>query len=489
MTNNTSVPAQRFMSSLLAEVIRRAPVVCTPATPIRSVLETMRQHGIGSVIVTDDSAHPVGIFTVQDVLNRIALSGHSLDQPVATVMTRDLATLPPEATAYEAVLMMAARGIHHIVVVDKGKLLGIVSERDLFSRLAVSPREVGNDIRHADRAASLRQSAADIRLLAHDLLEQGVGAAQVTQLLSSLNDLLTQRIIAIEAAQVPLTRLEFCWIAMGSEGRYEQTFNSDQDNGIIFTVPPDTSESAVRDKLLALAQRINQVLDECGFALCRGNIMAGNPQWCLSLGEWQERFADWIDKGDPVALLNASIFFDFRPLYGAYRLAEHLRDWLRAYAQDNSRFLLLMTQNALTNNPPLGLVRDFRLTTGGEHPHTLDLKVNGITPFVDAARIYALAAGVTHTNTTQRLRLAAPARRISEPRIGAWLEAFQFIQLLRLRLQLGQTRRGAPVHNMVDPDHLNAMERRVLMEAMRQARDLQSRLQNDFAPGSPAFGA
>jgi CBS domain-containing protein len=480
--------APPVVSSPLASLIHRAPESCPPDTPVRDVLERMRDLGIGSMIVTGADAAPVGIFTLQDVLTRVALAGPGLDLPVSRVMTAKVATLPASASGYEAALLMVRHGIHHVVIVEDGRLAGVVSERDLFSRLGTGLRQISNAMRRADNLQSYQSCSTDIQRLAQGMLEQGAGAAQVTQLISTLNDVLTQRIIELETAQLRRGGLAYCWIALGSEGRCEQTFNSDQDNGIIFAPTAGVPDAAAREALLPHARHINKVLDACGFALCRGGIMGGNAQWCLSLAEWQERFADWIGKGDPAALLNASIFFDFRPLHGEHRLAGELRAWLRQYTQDNNRFLMLMTQNALGNQPPLGLLRDFILTAGGEHPHTLDLKVNGITPFVDAARIYALAAGVTTTSTSQRLREAAAILRISGSRVEAWLEGFHFIQLLRLRTQLALSRAGEPVHNMVDPAKLNAMERRVLKEAMRQARDLQACLQKSFAPGNPAFG-
>jgi CBS domain-containing protein len=120
-----------------------------------------------------------------------------------------------------------------------------------------------------------------------------------------------------------------CWMALGSEGRFEQTLNTDQDNAIIFEVPAGMTADQVREKLLPVARRINETLALCGFPLCRGEIMASNPKWCLSLEEWKRTFNGWIGGGSPESLLNASIFFDFRALYGAEHLAEELRGWLR----------------------------------------------------------------------------------------------------------------------------------------------------------------
>ncbi|PIQ12406.1 MAG: hypothetical protein COZ23_11775 [Hydrogenophilales bacterium CG_4_10_14_3_um_filter_58_23] len=291
--------------------------------------------------------------------------------------------------------------------------------------------------------------------------------------MSTLNDLLTTRVIELECAAADgRCKVDFCWIALGSEGRFEQTLNTDQDNGIIFEVPDGSGPDRVRQSLLPIARRINEALDACGFPLCKGNIMASNPELCLSLDEWKGKFAKWIDQGDPQSLLNATIFFDFRALFGQSDLAEKLRLWLAKQAESNSRFLYQMAANALRNRPPLGLVRDFTVGEG----HTLDLKLNGITPFVDAARIFSLATGVVQTGTLQRLRQTAAPLRLPAADVEAWCGSFLFIQLLRLRLHHEQIEAGLPMNNKVDPDHLNDLDRRILKEAFRQARKLQTHL-------------
>jgi CBS domain-containing protein len=313
--------------------------------------------------------------------------------------------------------------------------------------------------------------------------------------LSALNDGLTRALVAREmAASVP-GPVEMCWIEMGSAGRFEQTLSTDQDNGIVFRCPGRPPE-AVRATLLPAARRVNAALAAAGFALCRGGIMAGNPRCCLSLAEWKTRFADWIDVGDPQALLNATIFFDFRALAfeagalrGAAGLAVELREWLGRYAAGNDRFLAQMAANALENRPPLGLLHDFILPGGAGHPHTLDLKVNGITPFVDAARVYALQAAAAPTSTVERLRAAGAARHLDAAMVEAWVDAFAFIQALRLRHQEGLRLRAMPIHNHLDPGSLNEFQRRILRESMRQARRLQTRLASDHSLGPSGIGA
>lgn len=331
-----------------------------------------------------------------------------------------------------------------------------------------------------DQAGLLRATGA-IQALVHRVVEQAVAAESMTRLISTLNDALTKRIIELSCADAALGTLRWCWISLGSEGRHEQTLSSDQDNGIIFTGegPADT----LRDTLLPLARRINQALDACGFPLCSGQIMAGNPQWCLSLHEWQQKFSNWVLEGDPQALLNASIFFDFRPLHGAMELAGELTDWLTVEASSNIRFLFQMAANAQRRKVPLGMLHRFVVDKNGDFPGTIDLKVNVATLFVDAARIYGLACGIHASNTADRFRLAAASHRLHPNDVEGWVNAFYFIQMLRLKNQQRSYVSGAAMHNHIDPNQLDKADRHALLDALLQARSLQNRLALDY-PGS-----
>jgi CBS domain-containing protein len=465
--------ALQSLNSPLSVLIRSAPVTCTPDTSVRAALRLMHEARIGSMIAVDDEGRPQGILTLPDVLERVALPQIDLEQPVIGIMTRELTVLSPQALAHEAALTMARQGIRHALVVEGEKLTGIVSEKDLFALQRVGLRQTGSAIRHAVTIEELQQSAADIRRMAHNMMAQGVAAEQLTQFISTFNDQLTARVIELEYAASGINDATLCWIALGSEGRIEQTLSTDQDNALIFTVPAGMTADEVRAQMLPVARRINDALALCGYPLCSGNVMASNPQWCLSLEEWRGVFLNWITHGTLVALLHASIFFDFRPLQGEYALSEGLRQWLTRVAGDQPRFLHELAENALRNRPPLGVMRDF--VVGKER--TLNLKLNGITPFVDAARIFGLATGVTHTSTIVRMRQSAEALKVPVIEVEGWINAFLYIQMLRLRHHHETEQAGfQELDNLIDPESLNDLDRRILKEAFRQARKVQAKL-------------
>ncbi len=465
---------QQAMSRTLRSLVTRKPVSCPPQTSTEEVLRIMQQHKVGSVLIVCGEGRALGIFTRHDVLDRVALAQCALGRPISEIMTPDPLTLPAEASAYEAALLIAHRGIRHVPVCDGGRVIGVVTERDLFALQRVSLRAINRTIAGTQSVGELQRVAADIRRLTRSMLGQGVAAEQLTQIISTLNDGLLGRIIDIERKNFAIDDLRWCWLAFGSEGRYEQTISTDQDNGLIFD-ERDGSAEAVRARLLPFAQAVNRDLDACGFPLCSGNIMAGNPQWCLSAGEWRNKFEHWVADTDPRALLNAVIFFDFRALHGEAALADDLRQRLTVLTRENSRFRRQLAQYALEARPPLGMISEFVTDDHGG----IDLKKSAARLFTDAARVLALAAGVPHTNTAQRLRGAGPALKMPQTEIAAMTDAFYFVQALRLR---GQVAADAAVRgaNRVIPGQLNEVDRRILKESLRQARKLQRRIALDY---------
>jgi CBS domain-containing protein len=358
----------------------------------------------------------------------------------------------------------------------------------LGAMATTTPR--AEDLRAAIRAArdidEVARAAARVREVPQPMLDEGIAPEAITALVTGVNDLVTTRLIELTGLDAALRDAGGCWIVLGSAGRAEQTLATDQDNAIVFADAADPE--ARRRELLPLAERVNRALDRSGYPLCRGEVMAGNPRWCLAQAEWRGRFAAWIDRPEPEALLNAAIFFDFRAVHGERSLEAGLRDWLAGYAPDRGQFLLPMVRNALGNQPPLGFVRDFALARSGEHPGTIDLKVNGVQLFVEAARIYSLADGVTATNTLERLAGTAGVRGIPTAELDAWADAFRLVQRLRLGLNAAQHGRSEPLHNHLNPAALSGEERRSLKHALRQARNLQARLARDFSVAGAGFG-
>ena len=470
------VLAQQTLEAPLAQFLRGLPLAVPPATPLRDALQQMHTRGVGSVLVVDgegDGAGVVrGILTRHDLLARVVLPGTDLAAPIARVMSAPVHTLDAARSAHDAALLMSREGVRHVPITQQGRLAGIVSERDLFTLQRLSLRQIGDALRAAGDVATLQEAAADIRRFAAQLFAQGVQARNITELVSQLNDALTARLVALLAQAHGLDLGQACWLAFGSEGRGEQTVATDQDNGLVLA---DAAEADL-PRWLALGQAVNQALADCGYPLCSGGVMAGNPDCCRTVAGWHARFGQWIAHGAPQDLLAASIYFDLRPIAGNAALAAPLSALVVQQAAATPRFLSQLAVNALQHRPPLhwhGGIDTQRI----DGHDVIDLKLQGSALFVEAARVLALATGVAATGTRQRLEGAAAALGVPATEAQAWVAAFEHLQLLRLRVQVaGDT----PHPNRCQVDTLDLLERRVLRESLRVARGLQQRVALDW---------
>lgn len=473
-----SLGANQSLDAPLERFTLRSPIVCDRNLPIREAVTRMHSENVGSMVVVDPSRVPIGIFTLRDLRALIADASHGLDAPIHEAMTREPYTLPDSATAFDAALAMAEHHFAHVCVVDDaGRLHGVVSERDLFSLQRVDLVHLARTIATAKSLQTLVGLRKDVASLVEMMLAHGAAAGQILRIVTTLNDRTVQRVIELNL-QRRNPGIAFTWLVFGSEARHEQTLVTDQDNGILFECPPGEKEDAVRAKLLPLARQINEDLAECGFAWCKGNIMASNPKLCLSAREWNRWYDSFIECSTPENLLNSSIFLDMRPVWGDTSAAERMFDKVREKVRKNSLFQKMLAGNALHNRPPLNLFRGFVFVRGEKN--TIDLKVQGLSPFVDAARVFAFANGIPATSTLERIEALAEKNAFDDKDAKAWIESYGLIQLLRMHNQQAQVKAGKAPNNRINTNDLNQLDRRILRESFRQAQRLQQKLERTY---------
>ncbi len=469
--------SQYSMETRLAELSMRQPITCQGHLPLHKAVQLMHEQQIGSLVITDEMQRPQGIFTLRDLRRVIADANADLRQPISELMTLNPFHLPPQASAFDAALAMTERHIAHVCLVQDGRLVGVISERDLFSLQRVDLVHLARAVRHAASVEKLVQLRDEIRTLVDRMIAHGASSEQVTRLITLLNDHTVSRVIELCIEKHGDPGVAFTWLVFGSEGRKEQTLYTDQDNGILFEASNQEEANAIRQKLLPLAREINLALDDCGFMLCKGNIMAGNAELCLSRQEWSRRFSKIVREASPENLLYSTIFFDLRAIWGPLQGCQDLRTELLSMIRGNDMFLRMMAQSALQHKPPLGgLFRNFALDKKGVEKDTLDLKIKGLTPFVDGARVLALANGIENSNTLERIRQLVSKGVIERLDGDAYAEAYHFIQLIRMQQHQQQARNELAYSNRIYPDELNHLDRRILRESFRQAQRLQASL-------------
>lgn len=464
----------------LRAVARRTPLVLTPETTLRELLVKISQSQEDAVVIAyPDSGVPLGLLTVRELLHALAYGEAPLDEPVGLWMTGAPFTLPADANVHRARVLMSKRGIRHVLLNDPdGRLVGLVDHADLLGMRDDTAEALIQTIAGARDVDAMMRAADQVRRRGAELFHGGMPVESLCQWVSGLNDLIGMRISELIEGEFDLPAVPWCWLVFGSEGRLEQTFSTDQDNGLLFVPPTPEATDDTRAGFLPFAQAVNEALHRCGFERCPGKIMGGNPDWCLSADEWQQRFRNWLRVPEPEALMHGTIFFDFRPLYGNFEPADQLRAWLADEAPKHSRFFHALAEQTLGVSPPLGWAGQFSYERNRDFPHTIDLKLQGARLFTDIARLWGLEVGTWATGTAERLRAVGAARGRPTADTAAEIEAFHLIQRFRIQQQLQTKDQDAA--NRVDPDDLNELHRLMLKEAMRQAKRLQMRLRQQF---------
>lgn len=457
----------------LEDILSHPLVFVTPETTVLDVARLMRLNQVDCIFI---DVLPLGLITERDLRNRVMAEGLSYDTPVQRVMTSPLVTLPSDSLIFEGLTLMMQHHIRHLPVTKYNEVIGVITHTDILRQQSHSPIFLPRQLTRARGIADFKTYTQHVRNMVGTLLKTDTRTQDIGRVVAIAHDALLERMLSDAEKEVGPPPCPYAWLVLGSEGRYEQTLHTDQDNAIVYANDaPDDAD----DYFAALAERIVDQLVICGFPRCPGDIMATNPRWRQPLRVWQQYFDDWIHIPDEDALMRVGIFFDYRQVYGTLNVEAGLRPVIQQ-ASTNGLFLRRLSKGALRQSPPLGFFRNLVVEHDGEGRDVIDLKVRGTALVVDIARLFALAAGCSETNTITRLRVAAQHSDLSEQGAEELAAAFESISRLRMRHHLSQIDRGEATTNLVPLSLLSQLERRELKEALRTVGGIQKSVSSLF---------
>jgi len=428
-----------------------------------------------------DTVEPVGIVTDKDIRRRCVAQGLSFSAPVSEIMTTNMATLPEKSSAYDALMLMTSKRIHHLPITGYGKsgqyneLVAMVTITDLMNNEGHNAVNITSIIHKASTIDDLIRISKLLPKLQIRMTKLGTSADHVGKSISAITMAFTIRLIEMAEKVYGKAPVPFAWLACGSQARQEQLAHSDQDNALIIS---DDLQAEHQPWFANLAGFVSDGLSVCGFIYCPGDIMATNTQWRQTQKAWHQYFKQWVDTPSPQALLNSSVFFDLTTVHGDESLLEEVRIRLLSKTKSSTLFLAHLSRNALMLRPPLGFFRDFVLISDGDHKASLDLKHNGIAPIVDLARIYALAEGIAAVNTIERLQKVAGTPSISKESAANLIDAYEFLTMLRMSHQSELLQKNKQSNNYLSPKELSKLEREHLKDAFKVIKALQDSRQS-----------
>ncbi|MFW5721794.1 MAG: DUF294 nucleotidyltransferase-like domain-containing protein [Desulfohalobiaceae bacterium] len=482
-TRKEAVPADSSLylfTARIGDLSHRAPVSISMGSTIQEAAARMVREGVGSLLITDPSADIVGIVTDTDLRKAVSV-GMDYEAPIEIIMSTPVYRVGHQEICFDALMQMMTRQLHHLAVEQEGRVTGMVTSHDIMVIQGKSPMSLFREIMAQQHIEDLYPLGERIPHVIRTLIDEGAKASNITRMITVLNDLLLEKLLTLLLKQLGKPPAPFCWLLMGSEGRREQTFKTDQDNALVYKdLQDDILQRAADVYFTAFAERAIGHLIKCGFPPCPGEIMASNPTWRQPFSTWRDYFERWIAMPEPKEVMQAAIFFDFRGSFGDREFAEELRNHLTKHAARQDVFLRYLAANCLETRPPLSFFRNFIVEKNGEHKNTLDIKKRGLVPIVDFARVMALKYSVKETNTLGRLELLAEAGHISQSLHNDTCDAYEFMMQLRLVHQMERYEQGQEPNNHIDPGTLSELDKRTLKEAFAVIGRLQSFLKDYF---------
>jgi PAS domain S-box-containing protein len=458
----------------------RDALICDLNTPVAVLAHQMSERNVTAALVSNGDTI-LGIVTDHDLRARVLAENISSSTPIYMIMSSPLGKIPENALIYEALLRMEEKGVRHLAVEDRdGHIVSVIDNKSLiqFQRygVIVLAREISRSASPAEVAHHVGRTPPMVKTL----LDSSARPRHVTHMLASICDAATERLVELSIEELGEPPVPFAFIAMGSQGRQEQTLVTDQDNGIIFA---PTTDPGVETYFRKLGQQVCEGLAQAGYTLCRGGVMASQPLWCRSLPNWISGFNEWIRKSEPQEIIDLSIFFDFRTVYGEADLTHELRGAIQTALTEEPACFHHLAQNALAFKPPFRLLGNIYLGGGAtEHAGEINLK-DAMMPMVSFARLYALRHQVNQTHTLERIEALTERGVILPSSRDEIVVAYDFLMQLRLKNQVAAIQEEHVPTNLIQPGKLGYIQQELLKQAFAQTAAVQKKVSYDFLGG------
>ncbi len=450
---------QQPIKSFIHEIL-----TCTLDTTIKETATLMSVKNRNIIFVTSGQTM-IGTVNDTDLKKRVIACDISLSSPVSEIMSSPVEHISENALIYEAILKFKRKKVSHLLVKNsQNKILGAISNTDTLEMQRNSLSCLIQEIETCNHIYEIKHIYHRLPVLINAIISNSNNAQNITRIITSIADTITNRVINLALESISPPPCPFAFMAMGSEGRQEQTLKTDQDNAIIISDSNNTKENT--EYFLNLAKVINKNLHFIGYNYCKGEIMASNKKWCQPLNKWKKQFTYWIQSPDPQNVLDSSIFFDFRYIYGEKSLVNELRKHVNQETKQQELFFYHMADSIIKYKP------DF-------NSEIVDFK-KLLLPLIGFVRVLSLHNQLNQTNTIERLEVLEKNRVFSSQRKNELIQIYNFIMQLRLKQQVTLLLDNEAPVNTIKYDKLSILEQNALKKSHAEIHQLQLQLSLDF---------
>jgi CBS domain-containing protein len=451
---------QLLFSTKVKDIVRTEPKTVTPDISIQQAAGEMAEQKISSLVVVDDSGLPIGMVTDRDFREKVVALAKDVASPVQSIMNTPLITIDAKDNCFEALLRMIRHRIHHILVLDDGRLKGMLTNHDFMLLQGSSPTVLVKEIGQIKTIEELQDTASKFYKAVSSLLRHGARPHNITGLITELLEKITNTVVDIFEKENGQAPVDYSLFYFGASGRHELTLSFTVNIGIVYQdiQEPELQQQA-ETYFKQLADTLNNSMLACDLTASGKCIKQENIQ---GASMWQEQFMHW---GTAAGTGRDMRYFEMRSIRGDRGRVDELRQYLITRAGHYRGLMEALAAETMLIKPPLGFFKNLVVEKSGEHKDELNLYDKGIKPLANCARIYGLEKGVMRRSTLGRLHELSSRHgfKVAED----MEQAFGYLTAQLIHSQLRQAEEGRVPGNFINPDALTNFEKTSLKESFQ----------------------
>ena len=442
-----------FMIAKVEDTLIHEACIIDEDTKLIDAIQKSMEYKTSSIIVKRKTGE-YGIITDSLLKTKVLLEGRDLSIPVKNIAIFPLLTVNNDDYLFEALTVLIKKNIKRVGVTNnKDEMIGILEQIDVLSHFANHTYVVDSKIKKAKNLEDLKDSSKDLINIISSLHAKGVKVNHISNLIGQLNTKVYQKLYELILPKE--LRNDACFIVMGSEGRNEQIIKTDQDNALVI------KDGIEVEQYKFYMNEITKNLIDFGYPICEGNIMVSNPFWCKTVNEYKNETARWIEAPGIQNYMDLAIFFDSFAVAGNKELLINLKDDLFNKLHDKDVFMAYFSKATLAFDTPN------TVTNIMTKSHIIDIKKTAVFPIVQGIRSLALKEKIRETTTIKRIKILENRKVLEKDKAAELLEAFDFVNTIRLKSQLFDIQHGKKITNEIDTHTLGKIERDLLKDSFK----------------------
>jgi CBS domain-containing protein len=372
--------------------------VCRADQSVAEAARTLARTGAEALAIANGDSRILGLVTLGTLLAWVADGGGSPDRPLSELPIEMPPTLGPDTSIADGVMAMGHSQSGALAMTadgtPSGRLLAVLTPRDLAPVFGDQPAVILRDIRRAPDVVSLRALNRRARACALQYLTSATASDWVARFTDAADQAILVRLITLTGSNAA----SVCWCVCGASGRGESIVHRQPHLVLIHS---DAGDARLLETQYAM---VMDGLAECDYL--PGIAAPGDPALHVAtVAEWSRRYKAWIQNPVIEGMAHNRALFDLRPFHGVRSLWQHVRD-NAAEAVDRD-IVRLLAHDCLASLPPLTFYRDAVVEQSGEQTTVFRLEHSALRPLVDLGRVLGMAGReVMGTSTLDRFAMA-----------------------------------------------------------------------------------